>query len=82
MPLPSRTFACMLVHTVARSCLLVIYANPNRASKKFVQKYVSDNLGIFAAPADMKKLTAPDVVSQDIRRVQTRIFTGFKAAAK
>jgi len=30
----------------------------------------------------MKKLTPPDAVPQDIRRVQTRIFTGFKAGAK
>lgn len=26
-----------------------------------------------------KRLTPPDAVRQDIRRVQTRIFTGFKA---
>jgi putrescine transport system substrate-binding protein len=60
----------------------VFYANPNAASKKFVDKKVADNPTIFLKPDDMKKLTAPDTVPQDIRRVQTRIFTSFKAGAK
>jgi len=60
----------------------VFYANPNLASKKFVKKDVAANPTIFLSPADMKKLTPPDSVPQDIRRVQTRIFTSFKAGAK
>jgi putrescine transport system substrate-binding protein len=60
----------------------VFYANPNLASKKFVQKNVAENPTIFLAPDDVKKLTVPDAVPQDIRRVQTRIFTAFKANAK
>ena len=60
----------------------VFYANPNTASKKFVSKAVAENPTIFLSAADMKKLTPPDAVPQDIRRVQTRIFTGFKAGAK
>ena len=60
----------------------VFYANPNAASKKFVQKSVADNATIFLSAADLKKMTAPDAVPQDIRRVQTRIFTAFKAGAK
>jgi len=60
----------------------VFYANPNTASKKFVAKAVAENPTIFLTAADMKKLTPPDAVPQDIRRVQTRIFTGFKAGAK
>ncbi len=60
----------------------VFYANPNAASKKFVTKSVADNPTIFLAPADIQKLTTPDAVPQDIRRVQTRIFTSFKANAK
>jgi putrescine transport system substrate-binding protein len=60
----------------------VFYANPNAASKKFVVKSVAENPTIFLSAADMKKLTTPDAVPQDIRRVQTRIFTGFKAGAK
>ena len=60
----------------------VFYANPNLASKPFVKKEVANNPTIFLSAADMKKLTPPDAVPQDIRRVQTRIFTGFKAGAK
>ena len=60
----------------------VFYANPNAASKKFVQKSVADNPTIFLSAADLKKMTAPDAVPQDIRRVQTRIFTAFKAGSK
>ena len=60
----------------------VFYANPNAASKKFVAKAVAENPTIFLSAADMKKLTPPDAVPQDIRRVQTRIFTSFKAGAK
>ena len=60
----------------------VFYANPNAASKKFVNKVVADNPTIFLSPADLKKLTTPDAVPQDIRRVQTRIFTSFKANTK
>ena len=57
----------------------VFYANPNLASRKLVKKEVAENPTVFLAPAEMKKLTAPDAVPQDIRRVQTRIFTAFKS---
>jgi putrescine transport system substrate-binding protein len=57
----------------------VFYANPNKASLKFVNKDVADNKSIFLSPQDLAKMTAPDSLPQDIRRVQTRIFTNFKA---
>ncbi len=57
----------------------VFYANPNRASIKFVDKDVAANKSIFLGPQDLAKMTAPDSLPQDIRRVQTRIFTNFKA---
>ncbi len=60
----------------------LFYANPNAASKKFVTKRVADNPSVFLSPADLKKLTTPDAVPQDIRRVQTRLFTSFKANIK
>ncbi|MFO1271540.1 MAG: polyamine ABC transporter substrate-binding protein [Rubrivivax sp.] len=60
----------------------VFYANPNAASKKFVKKEVAENPTIFLSAADMKKLTPPDAVPQDIRRVQTRIFTSFRAGTQ
>ncbi len=60
----------------------VFYANPNAASKKFVKKTVADNPTVFLGAADIAKLTVPDAVPQDIRRVQTRVFTSFKANTK
>jgi putrescine transport system substrate-binding protein len=57
----------------------VFYANPNAASLKFVKKDVAANKTIFLSDADLKRLTPPDAAPQEIRRVQTRIFTSFKA---
>ena len=55
---------------------------PQPGSKKFVKKEVADNPTVFLSADDLKKLTSPDAVPQDIRRVQTRIFTSFKANTK
>ena len=57
----------------------VFYANPNAASLKFVKKDVADNKTIFLPAAEKARMTPPDAVPQPIRRVQTRIFTNFKA---
>ncbi len=57
----------------------VFYANPNAASLKFVKKEVAENKTIFLSAADQARMTPPDAVPQAIRRVQTRIFTNFKA---
>ncbi len=57
----------------------VYYANPNAASLKFVKKSVAENPTIFLSDADKARMTPPDAVPQPIRRVQTRIFTNFKA---
>ena len=40
---------------------------------------MADNPTVFLSATDIDKMTSPDAVLQDIRRVQTRIFTGFKA---
>ena len=57
----------------------VFYANPNAASLKFVKSDVAGNSTIFLSAADKARMTPPDAVPQAIRRVQTRIFTNFKA---
>ncbi len=57
----------------------VFYANPNKASLKFVKKDVAENKSVFPSADELAGMTAPDSVPQDIRRVQTRIFTSFKA---
>jgi putrescine transport system substrate-binding protein len=58
----------------------VFYANPNKASLKFVEKGVAENKSIFLSAKDLAGMTPPDSLPQDIRRVQTRTFTNFKAA--
>ena len=56
----------------------VFYANPNAASLKFVVKSVAENKTVFLSDEDKKNMTPPDALPQDIRRVQTRVFTSFK----
>ena len=60
----------------------VFYANPNAASRPFVKKEVADNPTVFLSAEDLKKMTPPDAVPQDIRRLQTRIFTSYRANVK
>ena len=57
----------------------VFYANPNKASLKFVKPDVAANRSIFLSDEDKALMNVPDAVPQDIRRVQTRIYTAFKA---
>ena len=57
----------------------VFYANPNAASIKFVKKDVAENKSIFLDAATTKTMIAPDALPQDLRRVQTRTFSNFKA---
>jgi len=57
----------------------VFYANPNKASLKFIDKSVAENRTIFLSPQDLERMTPPDSLTQEIRRVQTRTFTNFKA---
>ena len=57
----------------------VFYANPNAASLKFVKKDVAENTTIFLSDADKKLMAAPDSLPQAVKRVQTRVFTSFKA---
>ncbi len=59
----------------------VFYANPNVASLKFVNKDVAANSTIFLSEADKARMTPPDAVPQAIKRVQTRVFTNFKAGS-
>lgn len=57
----------------------VFYANPNVASLKFVKKEVAQNKSIFLDAGTAKTMIAPDALPQDLRRVQTRTFSNFKA---
>jgi putrescine transport system substrate-binding protein len=39
---------------------------------------VASNPTVFPGDADMKKMQAPDALSNDIRRTMTRLYTSFK----
>jgi putrescine transport system substrate-binding protein len=56
----------------------VFYANPNKESRKFVKPEVASNPTVFLSDADMKKMVAPDALNNDLRRLMTRTYTGFK----
>ena len=56
----------------------VFYANPNKEARKFVKAEVSQNLSVFPGPADMATMVPPKAISNDTRRLVTRVFTGFK----
>ena len=46
--------------------------------KKFIKPEVASNPTVFLSDADMKKMQAPDALSNDIRRTMTRLYTSFK----
>ena len=56
----------------------VFYANPNKASLKFVKPEVANNPSVFLKAEDLAHMTVPDSLPQEIKRVQTRTFTAFK----
>lgn len=56
----------------------VNYANPNKESRKFVNEAVAKNPSVFPPAADMANMIAPKALSNDVRRLATRTFTGFK----
>jgi putrescine transport system substrate-binding protein len=57
----------------------VFYGNPNAASKKFVKPELAANPTIFPPESDIQKMTVMRDLPNDVRRVQTRVFTDFKA---
>jgi len=56
----------------------VFYANPNKASLKFVKPNVASDRTVFPPEEDMKKMALPGALSNDSRRAMTRIYTTFK----
>lgn len=56
----------------------VFYANPNKEARKFVVPEVANNPAVFPNSEQMKTMVAPKALGNDIRRLQTRIFTQFK----
>jgi putrescine transport system substrate-binding protein len=56
----------------------VFYANPNKKSLPFVKPEVANDRTIFPAADDMKRMATPDVLSNETRKLITRIYTKFK----
>ena len=57
----------------------VLYANANTASKQYVAKEIVENKSAFLTDADLKRMVAPDILTNDIRRIMTRLYTKFKS---
>ena len=57
----------------------VFYANPNKASRPFVQPRLADNPTLFLSPEDLARMAGPpEAWNNDIRRLQNRTYTKFK----
>lgn len=52
----------------------VFYANPNKESRKFVKPEVANNPTVFVSPAQMATMKPPKALTNDIRRLVTRVF--------
>ena len=59
----------------------VTFANPNKEATPFVDEEIKNNKSIFLPDADVKNLIPPGNVNNEIRRVETRLFTQFKTGA-
>jgi putrescine transport system substrate-binding protein len=57
----------------------VFYANPNKASLKFVKPELAKDPAVFPDEASMAKMIAPGTPDQATRKLITRTFTNFKA---
>ena len=57
----------------------VFYANPNKASLKFVKPELAKNPAVFPDEASMSRMIAPGTPDQATRKLITRTFTNFKA---
>jgi putrescine transport system substrate-binding protein len=57
----------------------VFYANPNKASRPFVQPRLAGNPTLFLSPEDLARMAGPpEAWDNDIRRLQNRTYTKFK----
>lgn len=57
----------------------VFFANPNKASLKFVNKEIASNKAIFPTADGLNSMLPPGVPDQATRKIITRTFTNFKA---
>jgi putrescine transport system substrate-binding protein len=56
----------------------VKYANVNKEARKFVKPEIANNPSSYPSAAEMETMIAPKALSNDVRRLATRAYTGFK----
>lgn len=56
----------------------VFYANPNKEARKLVKPDVANNPTVFPSSSAMATMVPPKIMNSDIRRMVTRVYTGFK----
>ena len=60
----------------------VFYANPNKASRKFVLPQLAGNAALFLSPEDLSRMVGPpESWNNDIRRLQNRTYMKFKTGS-
>ena len=57
----------------------VFYANPNKASLKYVKDSIAKNEAVFPSASVLSSMLSPGVPDQATRRIITRTFTNFKS---
>jgi putrescine transport system substrate-binding protein len=56
----------------------VFYANPNKESRKFIKPEIAQNPSVFPSSAEIATMVPPKALTNELRRLMTRVYTGFK----
>ena len=56
----------------------VFYANPVPSAAKYINPKILADRAVFMKPKDLARMVPPDMVSIDIRRLRTRLYTKFR----
>lgn len=56
----------------------VKYANANKESRKLIRPEIANNPSSFPTSKEMATMIAPKALTNDVRRLATRTYTGFK----
>ncbi len=56
----------------------VFYANPVPAAMKYIRPEIRADKTVFMTPQELARMVPPEAVSNDIRRIRTRLYTTFK----
>lgn len=56
----------------------VFYANPSKESRKFIKPEIAQNPSVFPSSAEIATMVPPKALTNELRRLMTRAYTGFK----